>query len=138
MPVLKLDAIGITSSDMVASAKFCALLGFSFASFAPGARHLEPITAAGDVRLMIDDKALIESITGTAPMPPTHSTFAMKCADAAEVDAVAAAIGAAGFSVVKQPWDAFWGQRYVSPLMPPVFRVVFGAYLEDNTKPPGS
>lgn len=129
MPVLKLDAIGITSSDMVASAKFYALLGFSFASFAPDAKHLEPITAAGDVRLMIDDKALIESITGAAPMPPTHSSFAMKCADAKEVDAVVAAIGAAGFSVVKRPWDAFWGQRYAIVADPDGYMVDVFAWM---------
>ena len=109
-------------------ARFTAL-GFAFASFAPDARHLEPITAAGDVRLMIDDKALIESITGAAPVPPTHSSFAMKCANAAEVDAVVAAIGAAGFSVVKQPWNAFWGQRYAIVADPDGYMVDVFAWM---------
>ncbi len=36
----------------------------------------------------------------------------MKCAAAGEVDAAVAGVRAAGFKVVKEPWDAFWGQRY--------------------------
>jgi uncharacterized glyoxalase superfamily protein PhnB len=30
----------------------------------------------------------------------------------AEIDAVASKVKAAGFTVIKEPWDAFWGQRY--------------------------
>lgn len=59
MPVMKLDAIPVTSSDFAASVRFYELLGFRFEAFGPDAKHIEPITAAGDVRLMIDDKAML-------------------------------------------------------------------------------
>ncbi|MDL2424731.1 hypothetical protein M2C68_19165, partial [Pseudomonas sp. BAgro211] len=39
-------------------------------------------------------------------------TFACRCDDAAEVDAVYAHMVAAGHTGLKEPWDAFWGQRY--------------------------
>lgn len=112
MPALKLDAITVTSGDLVATAKFYELLGFRFPAVEPDEKHLEPITPEGDVRLMIDERELMRSITGVEPKPPTHSSFALKCADPAEVDATVARIGAAGHKVLKAPWDAFWGQRY--------------------------
>ena len=112
MPAMKLDAVTVTSQDFTKTAAFYRLLGFTFPDFEAGAKHLEAITQPGDVRLMIDDASLMQSITGKTPVPPTHSAFAMKCASPAAVDAAIADIGKAGFTIVKQPWDAFWGQRY--------------------------
>ena len=112
MPSLKSDAVSVTSGDLARSAAFYRLLGFTFPEFAPDAKHLEPVTAEGEVRLMIDDRGLIESILGAAPKPPNHSSFALKCATPGEVDAAVAGVREAGFTVVKEPWDAFWGQRY--------------------------
>ncbi len=70
MPGLKIDAVSVTSGDLARSAAFYRLLGFNFPDFAPDAKHLEPVTAEGEVRLMIDDKDLIESILGVAPKRP--------------------------------------------------------------------
>jgi catechol 2,3-dioxygenase-like lactoylglutathione lyase family enzyme len=112
MPSMKLDAVSVSSSDFAKTAKFYALLGYKFPDFAADAKHLEPITADGEVRLMIDDKDLIKSILGQEPRPPTHSSFAMKCSNPAGVDAAVKKIKSAGFTIVKEPWDAFWGQRY--------------------------
>jgi len=109
---MKLDAISLTSGDFAKSVKFYALLGFKFPKFKADAKHLEPVTAPGEVRLMLDDRALMQSITGKPPVPPNHSSFAIKCGNPKEVDAAVKKIGAAGFTVVKEPWDAFWGQRY--------------------------
>jgi catechol 2,3-dioxygenase-like lactoylglutathione lyase family enzyme len=109
---MKIDAVTVTSSDLARSAKFYALLGFQFPEFAADEKHLEPITPEGGVRLMIDERELMRSITGVEPEPPTHSSFAIKCGSPAEVDQSAARVRAAGFVVLKEPWDAFWGQRY--------------------------
>jgi len=112
MPSPRLDALTVTSRDLAVSARFYTLLGFRFPDFAPDAKHLEPITGEGEVRLMIDERGLMESITGHPPIPPNHSSFALKCESPAAVDAAVAAVRAAGYTVVKEPWDAFWGQRY--------------------------
>ena len=109
---MKLDAITVTSRDMQRSAKFYELLGFKFPAFEKDEKHLEPITIEGEVRLMIDDADLMKSITGRDPKPPTHSSFAIKCDSPAAVDQCFAQVKAAGFAVIKEPWDAFWGQRY--------------------------
>ena len=112
MPKMKLDAVSVTSRDFAQTVKFYSLLGFAFPNVEAGAKHIEAITPPGEVRLMIDDADLIEGILGKKPVPPTHSSFAMKCESPADVDAAIKAIRKAGFTVIKEPWDAFWGQRY--------------------------
>lgn len=129
MPSMKIDAITVTSGNLAASAKFYTLLGFRFPAFPSDAKHLEPMTGAGEVRLMIDERGLMESITGWPPVPPNHSSFAIKCENPAEVDAAAARVREAGFSVVKAPWDAFWGQRYAIVADPDGYRVDLFAAL---------
>ena len=109
---MKIDAIGVTSDDFAATVRFYGLLGFKFASFASDAKHLEAATPPGEVRLLIDDAGLMKSIMGRDPAPPTHSSFALLCDSPAGVDAACERVRAAGFAVVKEPWDALWGQRY--------------------------
>jgi uncharacterized glyoxalase superfamily protein PhnB len=123
VPRLKIDAISVTSVNFAQTVKFYSLLGFEFPTFKPDEKHIEPITKEGDVRLMVDDAVFMASMTGLAPKPPTHSSFAMKCETASEVNHYAAAIAAAGFVVVKQPWDAFWGQRYAIVMDPDGYQV---------------
>ena len=114
MPKPRLDAVGVTSRDLEKSVAFYTLLGFEFAAIGPDDHHIEPMTDDGEVRLMIDDHELAQSLIGEAPMPPNHAMFAMLCASPADVDTVADQIASAGFTVIKQPWDAFWGQRYAT------------------------
>ena len=112
MARMKLDAVSVTSRDFAGTVQFYELLGFSFPAFKPDAKHLEAITPEREVRLMIDDTELIKGIIGKQPVASTHSSFAIRCETAADVDAAVAAIRHAGFIVVKEAWDAFWGQRY--------------------------
>jgi uncharacterized glyoxalase superfamily protein PhnB len=43
---------------------------------------------------------------------------ALECGSPAEVDEVFARVTGAGFHGEKEPWDAFWGQRYAMLLDP--------------------
>jgi len=61
---------------------------------------------------MIDSAELIENMLGASPVPPNHSSFALLCESPAQVDDVVKRVQTAGFEVAKEPWDAFWGQRY--------------------------
>jgi catechol 2,3-dioxygenase-like lactoylglutathione lyase family enzyme len=112
MSGMRLDAIGVSSTNLKETVRFYSLLGFNFGEFEPDEQHVEGRTEAGGVRLMIDSAALLETIIGSKPIPSNHSSFAVKCEDGAGVDAATAAVRAAGFRVAKDPWDAFWGQRY--------------------------
>jgi uncharacterized glyoxalase superfamily protein PhnB len=128
MPKMKLDAVSVTSGDLAATAKFYALLGFTFPNIGADEKHVEAITPPGEVRLMIDDRDLIQSILGQAPTPPNHSSFAIKCDSPSDVDNAVNSVRAAGHTVVKEPCDAFWGQRYAIVADPDGYMVdVFAA-----------
>ena len=91
-------------------------------------KHVEPNTKPGDVRLMIDSADMMEELTGHAPTPPSHASFAMLCDTVAEVDVVAAAIKNAGHTLTVEPWDAFWGQRYATVRDPDGYQIdIFAA-----------
>lgn len=109
---MKIDALAITSTNFKETVRFYKLLGFQFPDFDAEEKHIEPIRKENEVRLMIDDAGLIESITGVKPIPPTHSSFAMLCNSPSGVDAAIKLIRENGYTIVKDPWDAFWGQRY--------------------------
>lgn len=127
---MKIDAIAITSGDFKKTVHFYSLLGFTFPSFEADEQHIEPNVVPGAVRLMIDHKELIKSITGKEPFPPTHSSFAMLCEFPHEVDEVIKKIKENGFSVIKEPWDAFWGQRYAIVSDPDGYMVDLFALLK--------
>jgi uncharacterized glyoxalase superfamily protein PhnB len=61
---------------------------------------------------LIDKKELIAGIIGKEPVPANHSSFAIEYDSPEEVDEIADRIMKSGFTVVIEPWDAFWGQRY--------------------------
>ena len=130
---MKLDAISLTSTDLEKSVEFYSLLGFIFSKFEKDEKHIEPQTKPGEVRLMIDAADLIESITGSKPIPANHSSFAILCKNPVEVDEVAKSIKAKGFTVIKEPWDAFWGQRYAIVQDPDGYMIDLFAPLENTT-----
>jgi catechol 2,3-dioxygenase-like lactoylglutathione lyase family enzyme len=109
---MKLNAIGVTASDLQKTVDFYKLLGFQFPEFKPDEQHLEPLPTEGSARLMIDALELTKSLIGEDPKPSNHSAFALEYDSAVEVNEVAAKVKEAGFKVDKEPWDAFWGQRY--------------------------
>lgn len=127
--MIRLDAVAVSSKDMAKTVAFYELLGFEFGDWGPDDQHVEPITKDGEVRLMIDTAALMEQLTGSVPVPPNHSSFAMLCDTPAEVDAVAAALADAGHVLTVEPWDAFWGQRYATVKDPDGYQIDLFAAL---------
>ncbi len=108
---MKLNAIGITTSNMQTTIEFYTLLGFEFPEY-KGEDHIEPKTSEGSARLMIDTKELVKNLIGEEPKPGNSSSFALQYDSAKDIDEIAKKVKAAGFKIVKEPWDAFWGQRY--------------------------
>lgn len=127
---MKIDAVAVTSGDMKKAVEFYTLLGFQFGPITEDTQHVEPISNGRDTRLMIDHKDLMKKITGTAPVPPSHSTFAVLCESPEDVDVVTEKVKDAGFTVIKEPWDAFWGQRYAIVADPDGYMVDLFAPLE--------
>lgn len=126
---MKLNAIGVTSTNIPKTVEFYTLLGFEFKDFKPDDEHVEPITPPGSARLMIDATRIVKDIIGEDPKPGNISAFALQYDSVDELNTVATRISEAGFTVFKEPWDAFWGQRYAVVQDPDGFKVDLYAYL---------
>ena len=106
-----LNAVGIVTSDMARSLEFYRQLGLQVPD-TPDEGHVN-VDIADGIRLMMDSEAELrkfrpdwERATGN------QLALAFECESPAQVDEVYARVSAAGFQADKEPWDAFWGQRY--------------------------
>ncbi len=115
----RLDAIGLAVADMAASLAFYRRLGLDIAEGAESEGHVEA-TLPGGARLMWDSAETIKSFDPgwTQPVGPGRITLAFLCDSPAEVDTTYAGLVEAGHEGHKEPWDAFWGQRYAQVLDP--------------------
>jgi catechol 2,3-dioxygenase-like lactoylglutathione lyase family enzyme len=113
--VPQLDAIGIVSSDLVRTRAFYRALGIEFGE---GDDHVEA-TMPNGVRLMADTEDVIRSFRPDWTREAgTQVALAFACESPAEVDETYARAVEAGFTGEKEPWDAFWGQRYAQLVDP--------------------
>lgn len=120
---MKIDAVAVASSNLEKTLAFYTILGFDFSPLEEGQSHIEPITNPGSARLMIDTAELIEEINGEVPIPGNHSSIAIQFDSPAQIDAICANLSKLAFNVVKEPWDAFWGQRYAIVADPDGYRL---------------
>ncbi len=110
---MSLDAIGIVSKDIEQSIKFYGLLGVDLKQEG-GPDHYEGTTPSG-VRLMLDSAELIKQINPDWQDPQGSGVIlCFKQQSAQDVNTLYTNIIQAGYTSVKEPWDAFWGQRYSS------------------------
>ncbi|MFF4779266.1 VOC family protein [Microtetraspora fusca] len=107
------NLIGLVVADMGASLAFYRRLGLDIPAEADSAPHVET-TLPGGLRLAWDTVDTIRSFDPgwTAPAGGSRVSLAFACADPKEVDRVYEDLVAAGYEGHKEPWDAFWGQRY--------------------------
>lgn len=107
----ELNAVGIVASDLARSIAFYRLLGLEFPE-TPDEGHVEAAQANG-LRLMLDSEETIRSFQPDwARAAGNQLGLAFECGSPAEVDELYARVTGAGFHGEKEPWDAFWGQRY--------------------------
>jgi uncharacterized glyoxalase superfamily protein PhnB len=106
-----LNAIGIAVADMAESIRFYRLLGCDFPD-TPGEGHVEA-TMPNGLRLMLDsEETILSFLPEWTRANGNQISLAFECSSPAEVDEIYARVVAAGFEGEKEPWDAFWGQRY--------------------------
>jgi uncharacterized glyoxalase superfamily protein PhnB len=109
MPTL--NAIGIVSSDMAQSIRFYRLVGLDVPE-TPDEGHVDASLPSG-VRLMLDTEEVVRSFRPDWTRATGNQiSLALECSSPADVDELYARVVAAGFHGEKEPWDAFWGQRY--------------------------
>jgi catechol 2,3-dioxygenase-like lactoylglutathione lyase family enzyme len=112
----KLDAVGIVVSDLARSVSFYRELGVPFEAGAEQSEHGHAeANLQGGVRLLIDTEAGMKVFdpawkraSGGAP----SASLAFHCDSPTQVDQLYARGLALGGHSHKEPWDAFWGQRY--------------------------
>ena len=107
----ELNAIGIVVSDMATSIRFYRLLGLEL-PHTPGEGHVEAPQPNG-TRLMLDSEEVVKSFQPDWSRETGNQvSLAFECSSPADVDEVYARVTGGGFEGEKEPWDAFWGQRY--------------------------
>jgi catechol 2,3-dioxygenase-like lactoylglutathione lyase family enzyme len=106
-----LNALGIVVTDMARSISFYRLLGLDVPE-TPSEGHVDTFLPNG-VRFMLDTEDTVRSFRPEwSRATGNQLALALECASPAEVDELYARVTAAGFHGEKEPWDAFWGQRY--------------------------
>jgi catechol 2,3-dioxygenase-like lactoylglutathione lyase family enzyme len=107
----QLNAIGIVVSKMGRSIGFYRLLGVDVPE-TPGEGHVDTFLPSG-LRFMLDTEEVIRSFRPDWTRETGNQlALAFECSSPSEVDEVYRRVVDAGFHGEKEPWDAFWGQRY--------------------------
>lgn len=118
---VRLDAIGVVVGDLARSIDFYRHLGLEFPvdPDPEGHGHVET-SIAGGLRLMFDTVATIQEFDpGWTPPSGGHRiALAFKCESPGALDRLFLELVAAGGRSHKEPWDAFWGQRYAQAYDP--------------------
>jgi uncharacterized glyoxalase superfamily protein PhnB len=116
---LKLDMIGIAVADMGKALAFYRLMGLDIPADAEKEDHVEAALPGG-IRIAWDLVSMVRTFDPgwTEPTGSPRISLAFLCASPAEVDRVYAEVVAAGYQGHKEPWDAFWGQRYATVFDP--------------------
>ena len=126
-----LNAIGIAVADMASSIRFYRLLGIDVPE-TPDEGHVDAFLPNG-VRFMLDSEDVMQSFREDWTRETGNQIgLALECASPAEVDETYARVTEAGFHGEKEPWDAFWGQRYATLLDPDGVEVSLYAALETS------
>ena len=110
---MSLDAIGIVSSQTDKSINFYKILGLKFQEVG-GTDHFEAQGPSG-IRVMLDSEELMKNLNPSWTSPQGSGVvLCFKQASSTDVDSIFQKLIEFGAQIVKEPWDAFWGQRYAS------------------------
>jgi predicted lactoylglutathione lyase len=115
----KLAFFGLVVEDMGASLAFYRHLGLDIPASADHEPHVNA-NLPGGLILAWDTVETIRSFEPdwSPPVGGHRIAIAFGCDNAAEVDSLFAKLGELGYRQFKEPWDAFWGQRYAIVLDP--------------------
>jgi catechol 2,3-dioxygenase-like lactoylglutathione lyase family enzyme len=111
----RFDLVGMVVEDMAASLAFYRRLGLDVPAEADGEPHVEVQLARG-LRIAWDTRETIGSFdpSWSPPSGGPGMGLAFLCDSPEEVDATYADLVGAGYEGHREPWDAFWGQRYAT------------------------
>ncbi len=109
----RLDLIGLVVQDMARALAFYRHLGLELPGDADQQPHVET-TLPGGLRLAWDTVETVRSFdpAWTPPSGGARIGLAFRLDTPAEVDRAYEQLVSLGYDGHKEPWDAFWGQRY--------------------------
>jgi catechol 2,3-dioxygenase-like lactoylglutathione lyase family enzyme len=111
----RLDVVGVIVSDLHKAIAFYERLGLQFPEDPDpmGHGHVEA-SLPGGLRFTLDKEESIRSFdpAWSPPAGGQRLAVAFRCDSPEEVDRLYRELADAGAGGCKEPWDAFWGQRY--------------------------
>ena len=109
----QLDFFGIVVSDMARSVAFYRRLGLEFPEGAENEPHVEA-PLPGGLRYALDTEDVVRAFDPDWKRPTDGHMVggAFRCESPEEVDRVYRELLEQGAAPHKEPFDAFWGQRY--------------------------
>lgn len=126
---MKFDMLGLVCKDIAESLRFYKLLGVPTPDFQEGEPYME-CTLPNGLRLSWNTVEMMKQIDPAWIEPAGHRMgMAFLCDSPEEVDSTYAQVLEAGFLGHKEPWDAFWGQRYAQVMDPDGNQVDLFAWL---------
>lgn len=112
------DMVGIVVKDMGAALRFYRALGLQIAEGQDSEPYVEIVTSNG-YRISWNTEAMVKELDPAWVEPIGRRIgLAFKCEHPSVVDSTYARLVGAGYVGHKEPWDAFWGQRYAVILDP--------------------
>ena len=107
----QLNAIGIVAADMAETIRFYRTLGLDVPE-TPDEGHVETPLPSGVRRMFATEETIRSFNPDWSRADGNQLSLAFECGSPAEVDELYRRVVDAGFRGEKEPWDAFWGQRY--------------------------
>ncbi len=107
----RFEYMGMIAKDLASTLNFYRLLGMEIAEGAEKEDHVE--AKLPGFRVAWETEALIRKLDPEWK-PPVGQRIGIGflCDNPTEVDALFKNVTDAGYEGYKEPWDAFWGQRY--------------------------
>lgn len=125
---MKIDKVGISAKNLLESVTFYKMLGFEFDPFQDSDQHVETTNTQG-AKLMLDTEDLLFKLNGESTKPSNASAFAVEIETPEKLNEIAGVLKKSGYTFQKEPWDAFWGQRYAIVIDPSGYLIDLYAYI---------
>lgn len=127
---ISLHTVGITVRDLGKSLSFYRTLGLPIPEGQDNEHHVEFTSEDGySIGFIPESTMLHTNPNWQAPTGDNRISLQFACASPAEVDDTYNRLISAGYQSFKEPWDAFWGQRFAQVIDPDGNNVAFFAHL---------
>ena len=113
-----IDMVGLVVKDMQKSLEFYRVLGLDIPKYPDGEMYVD-FKLPNGLRISWNDEKMMREIDPDYEEPVGQRIgIAFLCNSVSDVDERFHRVISAGYTGRKEPWDAFWGQRYAIVMDP--------------------